>query len=319
MPDKPLTCSVVIPTYNRAQLLRHTLESLTRQTLDTRQFEVIVVDDGSSDSTADVVKQFHDRLDLHYFYQPDEGFRVAKARNVGITHARADVCVFIDSGLLLHPRCLAAHVAVHRDATGPVAVIGYVYGFNLDNEDADLINAELNPADPGATIDDWARRGVFLDLRERFYTKYTDNFADLPAPWLIYWTCNVSAATAQLRAVGAFDENFQTWGGEDLDLGYRLHRDGARFLLARDAAAIHAPHEKSYQRNESIVAANYRYIACKYRTPITQLLQLFPSINPFTMNDVIRELRLPSCAVVPRHRTGGQPGTTKPRNRRSFN
>ena len=310
MNDTPLACTVIIPTFNREGLLRHTLESLTQQTLGTKQFEVIVVDDGSSDSTADVVKQFHDRLDLHYFYQPDEGFRVAKARNVGITHARADVCVFIDSGLLLHPRCLAAHVAVHRDATGPVAVIGYVYGFNLNNEDADLINAELDLADPGATIDGWARRGVFLDHRERFYAKYTYDIADLPAPWVIFWTPNASAATAQVRAVGAFDENFRSWGGEDLDLAYRLHRDGARFVVARDAAAIHLPHPKDKVANEASAALNYRYFARKYDTPITRLPQYFPQIDPYDLNDVIRERRLPSCAEY--LASGGASSTATP-------
>ena len=50
--SRPLKCSVIIPTYNRALLLSHTLESLTRQSLPGDEFEVLVIDDGSSDETS---------------------------------------------------------------------------------------------------------------------------------------------------------------------------------------------------------------------------------------------------------------------------
>ncbi|WP_213450435.1 glycosyltransferase [Rhizomonospora bruguierae] len=296
METNTLACSVVIPTYNRADLLRHTLASLAGQSLPRADFEVIVVDDGSGDGTADLVAGFRDRLDLHYFFQPDEGWRAAEARNVGVRHARGQVCVFIDSGVQLHPDCLAAHVAAHRSADGPIAICGYVYGFNMNNEDADLIAAEIDLDDPAATIARWERTGTFLDHRERFYAKYTDEFGGIPAPWVVFWTPNASAGTEQIRAVGGFDNTYRSWGGEDLDLGYRLHRAGARFVLVRPAAAIHLPHPKDKAANEASAALNYQYFAGKYDTPITQIPPLFPKIDPYDMNDVIVERGLPGCA-----------------------
>jgi glycosyltransferase involved in cell wall biosynthesis len=291
-----IDCSVVIPTYNRKKLLRDTLESLTQQTLPRQRFEVLVVDDGSSDGTEQAVAEFAARLNVRYFFQEDQGFRVATARNLGIAHARGRVCVFIDSGVQAHPGCLAAHLHSHDSAGFPVAVIGYVYGFNLDEADTDRIEMDIDPRDPGGTIDMLEKRHQWRDIREKFYAKYTDDFADLPAPWVIFWTCNVSAGTRQLRSIGGFDEAFRSWGGEDLDLGYRLHRAGARLVLNRKASAIHLPHEKKYEVNEDSAGHNYRYIATKYGTPITQLLTLFPAIGPFTMNDTIRERGLPRCA-----------------------
>jgi glycosyltransferase involved in cell wall biosynthesis len=308
MMNNPLTCSVIVPTYNRVGLLRHTLESLTQQSLPPARFEVLVVDDGSSDSTASMVDEYRQRLNLQYFFQEDEGWLAAKARNVGVAYASGDVCVFIDSGVQLHPGCLAAHVATHEAAAGPVAICGYVYAFNMNNEDADLIAAEINLADPAATIASWAERGTFLDHRERFYAKYTDNFGDIPAPWVVFWTPNASARTEQIRTVGAFDEAYRSWGGEDLDLAYRLHRDGARFVLDRQAAAIHLPHPKNKAANEASAALNYQYFAKKYGTPITQLPPQFPAIDPYDMNDVIRERGLPSCAdyLASQRSTGGE-------------
>lgn len=288
-------CSVIIPTYNRMELLRYTLESLTKQTLPLNSFEVLISDDGSTDDTKSVVDSYRERLNLRYFFQPDEGWRAAKARNVGISHAQADTCVFIDSGVLLGSGCLAAHVASMK-AEGPTAVCGYVYCYDLDNADEEEIRRSIDPSDPDGTIARLDEERRWLDIREEFYEKYGDDFNYLPAPWVMYWTCNVSARTADLRSVGMFDEAFQGWGGEDLDLGYRLHRKGVRFVLNRQARAIHYPHHKVREENDEAVAVNYQYMVDKYRTPIMQLVRFNLEINPFNVNDIIRERGLPSCA-----------------------
>ncbi|OLF19138.1 glycosyltransferase [Actinophytocola xanthii] len=292
----PTRCSVIVPTYNRRRLLELTLTSLARQTLPGDQFEVLVVDDGSSDGTAELAQGFADRLDLRYFFQSDEGYRLARARNVGIEHARGDICVFVDSGVLLHSGCLRAHVDDHDATPHPRVVNGYVYCFNLDNDDAQRIRAFVDLDDLDATIAAMAARGAWPDLREPFYTRYTDHFGHVPAPWLMAWGCHLSARTEQLRSVGMCDEAFRQWGGEDLDLAYRLHRDGARFSVNRAAASIHYPHEKDHGDNARSARQNYRYIAGKYRTPITRLLTEVPRVDFGTLNEVISDRGLPSCA-----------------------
>ena len=289
-------CSVVIPTYNRVELLRHTLESLTKQRLPVESFEVLVVDDGSSDTTADMVDTYRQRLDLRYFFQPDQGWRSAAARNVGIAQAEAEIIVFIDSGVLAHSGCLEAHLASHRAEAGPVAVVGYLYGLNIDNEDAEQIIAVVDVNDPDGTIARMQSQGIHLDVREEYYEKYTENIADLPAPWFIFWTANVSVRTDQIRAVGAFDETFDRWGGEDIDLAYRLHRDGAKFVVNRQASSIHFPHHKNFADNLRDAETNYLHIVEKYDTPIIRLLLEPHDVDPFNINDIIRERNLPTCA-----------------------
>lgn len=294
MADLTPKCSVVIPTYNRMGLLRRTLDALTRQDIGTDVFEVLVVDDGSDDDTRAVVGQFHDHLNVRYFFQPDEGFRVAAARNVGIAHARGDVLVFLDSGVLPHSGCLRAHLRCHTQDR-PAAVIGYVYCFNYGNEDAGDMTQTLDFDDVDGTIGRLRREGRWLDIREDFYARVGDRLWDLPAPWLMYWTCNVSASTAQVRAVGGYDEEFRTWGSEDIDLAYRLHQDGAVFLIERDAGALHHPHPK-LGLDKVMAIRNRYYMADKYDTPITRLLAVRPVIDFFDMNDLIRDRGLPSCA-----------------------
>jgi glycosyltransferase involved in cell wall biosynthesis len=292
-------CSVIIPTYNRAELLRRTLDSLVRQDLSRAEFEVLVVDDGSSDHTAELVAGYADRLELRYFFQPDEGWRVAQARNVGLAAAAGAVCVMVDSGVLLHSGCLRAHLDSHRQADGPVAVVGYAYGFGTDGAEAAEMIRTLDEAayhDPDAAIALMDRTGRWGDVRELFYAKYADDFAGLPAPWIVYWTCNVSAPTDRLRAVGGFDEEIRSWGGEDLDLGYRLHLDGVRFLLNRAASSVHYPHGSSLADRMAGARAVHRYVAQKHGTPVMRLLPMLGgALNFLTFNDVVKARGLPEC------------------------
>lgn len=299
MPDVP-ACSVIIPTYNRAGLLRRTLDSLARQDLPNAEFEVLVIDDGSSDATAEVAGSYSDRLTLRYFFQPDEGWRVAQARNVGLAAAAGEVCVMVDSGVVLHPGCLSAHLDSHRHADGPVAVVGYAHGFGADGDEATELARALDEAaateDPDEVFRLVRDTGRWPDVRELFYAKYRDGFADLPAPWIVYWTCNVSAPTEQLRAVGGFDEQIRSWGGEDLDLGYRLHLAGVRFLLNRAAGSIHYPHGSSLAVSMSGARAVHRYVAQKHGTPVMRLLPMLGgALNFLTFNDVVTARRLPDC------------------------
>jgi glycosyltransferase involved in cell wall biosynthesis len=98
--------SVVIPTYNRADLLGQTLESVFRQEAD--DYEVIVVDDGSTDNTADVVAAFGDRV--RFLRRPNGG--PGAARNAGIGAARGDYLAFLDSDDLWFPWTLATYAEI---------------------------------------------------------------------------------------------------------------------------------------------------------------------------------------------------------------
>lgn len=86
--------SIVIPTYNRAERLKICLESLAKQTFTS--FEVLVCDDGSTDNTNEVIKQFSDKLDLTYLWEPNFG-GPAKPRNNGIDKAKGEWICFLDS------------------------------------------------------------------------------------------------------------------------------------------------------------------------------------------------------------------------------
>lgn len=83
--------SVTIPTFNRAHLIGHAIDSVLKQTYTN--FEIVVIDDGSTDGTADVVARYGDRV--RYFWQPNRG--LGAARNAGLVHATGDCIAFLDS------------------------------------------------------------------------------------------------------------------------------------------------------------------------------------------------------------------------------
>jgi glycosyltransferase involved in cell wall biosynthesis len=104
--------SVIIPTYNRKEFLQQTLVSLAGQEWAAAPFEVIVIDDGSTDGTAAVAGQ-NFPFPLRYFYQENQGD--ALARNSGAQQSQANVLIFVDDDIVVMPgyvrRLVEAHVA----------------------------------------------------------------------------------------------------------------------------------------------------------------------------------------------------------------
>lgn len=116
-PEHGLIASVVIPVFNRGDLLRAALAGLTRQTCPTHAFEVLVCDDGSTESLETVIAEFREALPrLRHLRQPNQG--PATARNLGIVNANADVIVFLDSDVLPEPDLVAALTRALGDHPG---------------------------------------------------------------------------------------------------------------------------------------------------------------------------------------------------------
>ena len=121
--------SIVIPTYNRADLIGLTLDSVLAQTF--AEFEILVVDDGSIDHTAAVVRAYTDSR-LHYLLKINEERGVA--RNYGLARAQGEYVLFLDSDDLFHPGHLVTlHAAILAQNPRP-NFIATKYDFARDGE-----------------------------------------------------------------------------------------------------------------------------------------------------------------------------------------
>ena len=123
-PGRP-TLSVVLCTYNRAELLLRTLDSLCRQSLDKAVFEIVVIDDGSTDDTRQVVQAYESLLPLRYSRQRNAG--LGSARNHGVFLSRGEILVFHDDDDIAGPRLLEEHLETHRRyPEARYGVLGYM-------------------------------------------------------------------------------------------------------------------------------------------------------------------------------------------------
>ncbi|MBI4494288.1 MAG: glycosyltransferase [Chloroflexi bacterium] len=188
------TISVVIPTYNRAKYLVQAVESVLGQTF--RDFELIVVDDGSTDDTAHVLAPYADRLS--YVYQRNR--REGAARNTGIRLARGDYVAFLDSDDLWLPGKLAQDLAAFQAAPDS----GLVY------------SAAEFVADDGSVL----RRRLPHPEGDVFARLALENFIPLST---------ATVRRACLREAGGFREDPDLSGTYDWELWVRL---AARYRFA---------------------------------------------------------------------------------------
>lgn len=199
--------SIVIPTYNRLPILEKCLKALELQDFPADQYEVVVVDDGSSDRTVawlyDNATQFpHVQL----FQQDHCG--PAAARNLGVVRAHGDMIVFIDSDLVVTPSFLAEHTQTWQNAqekAGHDRLFTYGTVINTSNFD--------NPTAEPYKITD-------------FSAAY-------------FATGNVMVPKHWLEKAGLFDTQFSLYGWEDLELGVRLKQQWLQLVKVPKAVGYH--------------------------------------------------------------------------------
>jgi GT2 family glycosyltransferase len=204
--------SVVIPSYNAAGSLVRCLRSLDGQRLPARhEFEVVVVDDGSSDDTRSRVAQLSVGYPVLYLHKPrTAGSGRAAARNTGIAAATGDVVVMLDADQSVTGPFLAEHLRYH-ELSDDVVVLG-----------------PRRHAGPASD-----------DQRLELLDALSHNLNGMATCWHHFFSCNASVRRRHLAETGGFDEGFVGWGLEDSELGYRLRRAGLAFAFNPDAVVLH--------------------------------------------------------------------------------
>jgi glycosyltransferase involved in cell wall biosynthesis len=204
--------SVVIPTYDRIETLRHVIPSLLRQDLRAERYEIVVADSNSNDGTAAYLAEIaREYPRVRHLPGPYTGR--AMARNAGIEAARGEIVMFTDADIIASPDLLARHLARHRERRD-VAVVGM----------------ELQVA----SLADYAR------LRDRPHERQPLHPGSRKTlSWLYFLTGNASVRRADLDRVGRFDEAFTGYGHEDLELGFRLRQAGIELVYEPLAVDYH--------------------------------------------------------------------------------
>ena len=258
----PFRVSVVIPTYQRSASVERALRALSRQTLPARDYEVIVSIDGSSDGTAEAVARFSAPYAVRALSQPKRGR--ASACNSGIRAASGELLVLLDDDMEPSPELLSAHVRAHEGdrrlgvlgavpvavAAGSPPVVDYI---------ADRFRRHMEKL---------TKPGHRIGVRD-------------------FYTGNFSMRRETFFEAGLFDEGFQSYGNEDVELAIRLEAAGIRLAFSPEALAR--------QHYEKDFAALARDKMAQGRTSVTCALrhpETVPSLRIGTYRQAARKWRL---------------------------
>lgn len=212
--------SLIVTTYQMPGHLRRVLASIARQTAVDR-LEVIVTDDGSTDETPQVVREFSrsSGLEVEFVSHPHEGFHLTRCRNDGARVARGDYLLFLDGDCIIPPDHVEQYLQARRAGS-----VHFGYCCRLDRELSERID---EAAIARGDFVRWTPRSELRKLAKMHYKA-------LVYQWLGHRTKpalkggNIGIWKADFERLNGFDENFRAWGCEDDDLSYRVRAAGLR-------------------------------------------------------------------------------------------
>lgn len=308
-----MKASIIIPSYNARERLHYNLQSLNMLEYSRGDFEVIVVDNDSTDGTAEMLSS----IDTNYTFSTvyiNKNMGRAFARNHGVKEAKGDIIIFLDSDMIVEKRFLAKHIEAHEYCN--IAVCGQswrrVYSFYYEDfkgylkrnlsrqldekgifEIDRLINKQPLISEAEVKSDECFENSFNLtkmhEAEKEILEKYGNHLESYYFPWSMLVTSNCSMEKNIFNLVGGFDDRFIDWGCEDLDLGYRLYKNGCKFIKQNDIKSVHQEHPINFLDNG---VENIFYFTKKYDS-IDLLLFYYGyliEVDRNMANDIMKEI-----------------------------
>ncbi len=241
--------SIVVPVFNRPDEIKELLESLTQQTY--KDFEVIIVEDGSEVDCREVVEQYKDKLDIKYFYKKNE--RPAIARNYGVARAQGEYVIFVDSDVIVPPEYLEI---VNRELDAdPVDAYG---GPDAAAPDFNSLQKAISYSMTAFLTSGKIRSGQKID---RYYPR----------------SFNMGVKRQVFNEIGGFPVT-RMWPGEDMVFAIEIIRRGYKTKLIPEAFVYHKRRNtiKSFFR-QVLRFGKTRYIISRVYPETFKIFYLFPS------------------------------------------
>ena len=217
-----LYASVVVSAFNRLEALKMCLTALLNQTIELNSYEIILVDDCSTDGIKEYVgKIIHAESNLKYIrHQVNRG--LASARNSGIMKARGEYIIFLDCDIIPEPDFIEKMLFYHAQYPDEkIAVIGnlsFTKTFTNKNNIAYFVQSR------------------YLGFKTKREIAKID-YSNLPHRYFAGGIASIPYST--VMEVGLFDPTFKYYGGEDTDYGIRLGNHGVRLIFGASVKAYH--------------------------------------------------------------------------------
>lgn len=264
--------SVIVPVFNQQAALLKTLLAFSMQRYKKEDFEVIVVDDGSTDGTASMTDRWLFQeygINIHIIHGTNQGR--SYARNCGVEVANADYIIFSDCDRFPELDFIEKHLE-WKDKTG--IVIGQSLDYFGKNE---YISEPLN----WEMIKKYSR---ISNYQKRITKIYDENHrTDSPLAWMSFLVGNSSMNKEIWSRIGGFDNAIKKWGFEHFDFAYRAWQRKIEFTYDNEIKNYHIPHSRENGFYEKAIDDNINMFREKY-----------PEIN----GDIIRNILLKNVDVV---------------------
>jgi len=267
-----MKCSIIIPYSNRKPLLINTLRFLNKQDFDAKEFEIILIEDGSKDFDQKSIDNLGFEITIRYF-KSDKNLIVGSSatRNIGIKKARGKIIIFLDCDMITQPNFVRMHYEFHKSLPKGISAIQVglrkmLFQKDYSNQFPKFCSLKEN--------EDYEYEG-----RHYIFQRYSENLASYRSAWFFVFTNNISVQKKTIEQYGTFDEGFSGWGLEDNEFGYRLSKNGVKVLFNPNIEAYHQYHGREYTKAKAEGwNINLKYLLKKYdHIPIVTLKLL--SIN----------------------------------------
>lgn len=237
---------LVIATYNSPRALSLCLASVARQ--NRRPCSIAIADDGSGPETRALVEAFAAAppVPVRHVWHEDDGFRKAAILNRAIATSEAEVLIFIDGDVMIHPGFVARHLELARpDVWASGSLIRLDAPATAAVTEADVTSGRVFDRRWLGEMRAFDRVGTWLKAMP--FPRPVMAALDVLSPVQRAWCgANASAARAAILKVNGFDETMR-WGGGDKDLGVRLTNAGIRGRHLRfTAPLVHLDHPRAY-------------------------------------------------------------------------
>lgn len=290
--DRRVPVSVVIPVYNRKRLLARTLAALTHQSWPLDRIEVVIADDGSSDGVESVIARYGAHLNIRHVRQDDRGYRLSTVRNLAIRAASHDRIILLDCDVLPSPKLVESYMRAFA-ATDRAVLLGlrrFVDASGVTDAEilADPSRIETLPrvVCDNPKFEDFRDAEGTYDWRLDVYAE-TDRLVHDAHPYRCVVGATFAFSRAAFESVGGFCEEFEDWGYEDGEFGYRLQTRGYWFLPVESALGLHQEPEEPAQRSDRVAGA-------------ARTGQLAEELCPglYRPRDDTRRYRVPTVSIV---------------------
>jgi len=225
--------SIILPTYNRSELIKRCVNSVLNQTYGN--WELLISDDGSKDETPAVAEECT-KLDSRIkaiINKVNQG--TPSNRNIGLSQSRGDLVFFIEDDLILLPDCAETLVKTYNSLVSSGIKVGAVVPRLLEDNPILHINADLHKKEANAKNLPF----VFNKWTGEVYNNYTEDFEEVQETVTGHACCLY--AVSALRSLGGYEEKAYkgTYSREETDLNFRLGKAGYKFFFQPKAIAEH--------------------------------------------------------------------------------